>query len=238
MPARNRAASADMTTRYSAWWHEANTPFEPYTLEEARKFIEATPEKMRPHILSIILLMLRDGELRAMRWANLDEEKGLYSVRETQSRTHGFTTTKTASSEAEVPVPHLLLQLFGQHRKCQSELRLKQGAKWQDHGLIFTTSKGTAMGHCWFSDSLKAEIATRAGVRPVSLHTLRKTGASILESLDVSRAETQVALRHKRPSVTDIYVSVYMDQRRQHIEKLADLLVEGPSFPQASLKVG
>ena len=75
-------------------------------------------------------------------------------------------------------------------------------------------------------------------IRPVSLHTLRKTGASLLESLGVSRAETQVALRHKRPSVTDIYVSVYMEQRREHMEELADLLIDGPSIPHSTLKVG
>ena len=223
------------------WPDERQVPaphtYEPYTLEEARKFVDVTPDDMRPHILSIILLMLRDGELRAMRWVNLDEENGIYFVRETQSRSHGFTTTKTASSEAVVPVPRLLLDLLGQHRKRQTEMRLMKGAKWQDHGLIFTTSKGTALNHCWYSDSLKAEIATRAGVPAVSLHTLRKTGASLLESLGVSRAETQEALRHKRPSVTDTYVSVYMDQRREHIEQLAALLVDGP-FPQTSLKVG
>ena len=94
------------------------------------------------------------------------------------------------------------------------------------------------MCHCWYSDSLKVEIATRAGIRPVSLHTPRKTGASLLESLGVSRAETQVALRHKRPSVTDIYVSVYMEQRREHMEELADLLIDGPSIPHSTLKVG
>jgi hypothetical protein len=46
-----------------------------------------------------------------------------------------------------------------------------------------------------------------------------------------------MALRHKRPSVTDIYVSVYMEQRREHIEQLADLLIDGP-IPHSTLKVG
>ena len=77
-------------------------------------------------------------------------------------------------------------------------------------------------------------------MRYVSLHSLRKTGASILESLDgVSREETQTALRHKRLSVTDRYVDVYMEQRREHIEQLACLLTDDvPAFPQTSLNVG
>ena len=39
-----------------------------------------------------------------------------------------------------------------------------------------------------------------------------------------SRPETMVALRHKRGTVTDRYVGIDMDQRRQHIEELAGLL--------------
>ncbi|MBP39799.1 MAG: hypothetical protein CL726_10925 [Chloroflexi bacterium] len=77
----------------------------------------------------------------------------------------------------------------------------------------------------------------KAGVRLVSLHTFRKTGASILESLGVSRAETQEALRHKRGTVTDAYVEVYMKERRAHIEQLANLLLEAP-VPHSSLKAG
>ena len=146
------------------------------TPSRKREFISVTLMEMRPHILSVILLMVQDGELRAMRWRNLEEERDLYHVRETHSRKHGFTTTKTASSEAEV--------------------------------------------------------------RRVSLHTLRKTGALILESLGVTRAETQEALRHKRPTVTAIYVSVYMEQPRKHMEEVAALLTGDPPFPQSSLKVG
>ena len=43
--------------------------------------------------------MLRDGEVRAMKWGNLNWEDGLYYIRETQSRSHGITPEKTESSE-------------------------------------------------------------------------------------------------------------------------------------------
>jgi len=92
--------------------------------------------------------------------------------------------------------------------------------------------------HCWYSDKLRKSLAEKSGLRPNSLHTFRKTGASILESLGVSRAEIQVALRQKRPSVTDTYVRVYMEERREHIEHMANLLFDTPSFPQSSLKAG
>ena len=89
------------------------------------------------------------------------------------------------------------------------------------------------------SQTWHPRIVKRASLRHVSLHTLRKTGASLLESIPgVAREETQAALRHKRLSVTDRYVAVYMEQRRHHIEQLAELLTNHPPFPQSSLKVG
>ena len=224
------------------WPDEREKPaprtYVPYTVEETRQFLAACSEELRPRFLTMILLMLRHGELIAMRWGHLDEVAGIYNVTETHSRQHGFTTTKTASSEAPVPVPQGLLAALREHRKRQSEMRLKKGADWQDLDLVFTSATGRPLSHSWYTNGVKEVITSNAGVRGVSLHTLRKTGATILESLGVSRAETQEALRHKRPTITDTYVSVYMDKRRQHIEQVADLLIDGPSFPQSSLKVG
>ena len=223
------------------WPDEREKPaprtYAPYTVEETRTFLAACPEPMRVRFLTIILLMLRQGEFVAMRWKHLDENEGIYNVVDNYSRNHGFTTTKTASSQAPVPVPSLLLDALREHRKRQAEIRLRHAADWQDLEIIFPTRSGRPLGHCWYSDKIKDSIVTKAGVRPVSLHTFRKTGASILESLGVSRAETQEALRHKRVTVTDAYVAVYMKERRAHIEQLANLIMEGP-VPHSSLKVG
>ena len=85
-----------------------------------------------------------------------------------------------------------------------------------------------------------ASIVFRAGQSQACQFThSEKNGSFVLESLGVSRAETQEALRQRRPAVTDTYVSVYMEQRREHIEQVAALLTNGqPSVPQSSPKVG
>jgi hypothetical protein len=122
---------------------------------------------------------------------------------------------------------------------------LKKGDKWQDNDLIFPTSKGTPLYHNWFCKkvagaSLNEEIAKRAGVRRISEHSLRKTGATILETeLGASREIVKAALRHRRDSVTDVYVSYDAESLRPHIDKLAALVTDDlPStFPQPSLKL-
>jgi hypothetical protein len=159
-----------------------------------------------------------------MKWSNLNWDEGLYFIRETQSRNHGFTTAKTESSEAEVPVPRVLLDALSDHRKRQAEAKLLKGKGWQEMDLIFPSSKGTPLQHTQLSGHWHPAVCKAAGLRHVSLHTLRKTGASILEGMGVTRPETMAALRHKRGSVTDRYVGIDMEQRRQHIEELASLL--------------
>ena len=105
-------------------------------------------------------------------------------------------------------------------------MRLKM-REWEDNDLIFCTSKGAPMFHTWFTrkihgKSLGERIAEKAGVRYVSEHTLRKTGATILETeLLAPRRSVQAALRHRGQSVTDVYVNYDSEAVRPYIEKLA-----------------
>jgi integrase len=135
------------------WPDEREKPaprtYAPYTVEETRMFLAACPEPMRVRFLTIILLMLRQGEFIAMQWKHLDEKEGIYHVVDNHSRKHGFTTTKTASSQAPVPVPSALLEELREHKKRQAAIRLRHAAEWSDQDLIFPTRNGTTLGHAW-----------------------------------------------------------------------------------------
>ena len=77
-----------------------------------------------------------------MQWADYSEKRRVYHVRQQQSRKHGMGTTKTESSEAEIPVTKVLLDALREHRNRQAPVRLKKKEKWQDNGLIFATVEG------------------------------------------------------------------------------------------------
>ena len=213
--------------------------YAPYSSEELQKYLSATPDEYKPHMLALALLMLRDGELRGLRWADLDEERKVCRIEQQQSRKHGMTTTKTAASEAEIPVPSVLLDALREHKKRQAEVRLRV-RKWQDNDLIFCTAKGTPLLHNWFvrkinGKSLNERISEAAGLRRVSEHTLRKTGATLLEvELRVPRAVVQAALRHQRQNVTDVYVNYDAQAVGPYIEELATLVTKdlATTWPQ------
>ena len=101
-----------------------------------------------------------------MKWGNLNWEDGLYYIRETQSRSHGFTTAKTESSEAEVPVPRVLPEALGDHRKHQLEAKLMNGSRWQEMDLIFPApTRGTPVQHSQLSGKWHPAICKAAGLR-------------------------------------------------------------------------
>ena len=207
--------------------------YAPYNSDELRRYIKATPDEYQPYILALVLLMLRDGELRGLKWSDLDEEGRVCRIQRQHSRKHGMTTTKTAASEAAIPIPSVLIDALREHRQRQASMRLRV-RKWNDNDLIFSTSKGTPMYWNWFTKklhgkSLGERIAEAAGVRYISEHTLRKTGATILETeLRAPRQVVQAALRHERQHVTDVYVRYDAEALRPYIEELADLATTWP----------
>ena len=84
----------------------------------------------------------------------------------------GFTSVKTESSEAEGPVPRVLLDALSDHRKRQPEAKLFKGNGWQDQDLIFTTREGMSLPHWKLSARWHPEICKVAG-RHVSLHAAK-----------------------------------------------------------------
>ena len=177
-----------------------------------------------------------------MRWRNLEEERDLYYVRETHSRKHGFTTTKTASSEAEVPVPGILLEELREHRKRQAEMRLRKGDKWQDHGLISTTPKGTPMPHNWFCKGTDAEIAERGGgAEGKSAHTAQNGGFDPRESGRRPSRNTGGPTPQEADGNGRLRIRLHGAAPKAHGRGLRSPDPRSPFpsiFPQSSLKVG
>lgn len=72
-----------------------------YSLEEVRQTVAALPEPAATVVLTAAFTGLMRGEIRGMRWENLESGEPLPFFRVTQSIWKGFVTTpKTAKSKA------------------------------------------------------------------------------------------------------------------------------------------
>jgi integrase len=75
------------------------------------------------------------------------------------------------------------------------------GTKWQQTELVFTTRHGTPLEPRNFHRDFKVRCR-KARVREISVHTTRRTCASLLVALDVHSRVAMQILRHSQIAVT------------------------------------
>ncbi len=135
------------------------------------------------------LCALRIGEALALRWEDIDFEKGTVRVRRTlwQGR---VSEPKTPSSRRTIKLPRRALEV----------LRDEGGAK---NGYIFATSTGNPINYSGFYTRRWKPALRRAGI-PMSLtpHKLRHGCASLLLNEGVPIPVVSKYLGHANPSVT------------------------------------
>jgi site-specific recombinase XerD len=78
-----------------------------------------------------------------------------------------------------VPLPRSAIETVRAHRTRQLEEQRTAAGAWQEHGQVFTTEIGTPLEP---RNELRrfGVLTERAGLRGVTLHTLRHSAASFL----------------------------------------------------------
>ncbi|MCT1619302.1 tyrosine-type recombinase/integrase [Janibacter hoylei] len=197
----------------------------PWTADEAGQFLASLEgHRLRPLFAVGVALGLRKGELLALRWQDVDLDRGVMRVRATVQRLGkgvGLVTgsPKTARSRRTLPLPQVLVDALREHRDAQ-ELERKETTSWHDAGLVFTTSKGTMIEPRNLNRFLDEAIA-RAGLRRIRFHDLRHTCASLLLAQGVSPRVVMEVLGHSQMSMTtDLYGHVMLSSLRSAADAL------------------
>jgi integrase len=181
---------------------------------QARAFLRAAEsDRLGALYLLAIHTGLRQGELLGLKWGDVDLDRGTLQVRRTLSAAKGgpaFFTTPKSNKGRSVRLTARAAQALRDHRKRQVEEQLKQGGRWQDTGLVFTSTVGTPLNrHNVFGRSFKP-LLDKAGLpHTVRFHDLRHTCATLLCSKNVNPKVVQEMLGHANISQTmDIYSHV------------------------------
>ena len=179
-------------------------------------------EPVRTMVLIAVLTGLRVGEILALRWQDLDLEKGELRVEQAIYRGH-FGTPKTKRSKRKLPLPTravVALRVLAQ-RTAASE----------GQALVFATRKGTA-----FSDTnlLLREIkpvARNIGLPWVSWHSFRRTHCTLFQLAGGSPKDAQAQLGHADIGTTlNLYTAVLPEHQRAAVEKLSALVTNGDEY--------
>jgi len=202
----------------------------PWTVEEARQFLESAKERHDPMYAAYVLVLvlgLRLGEALGLRWQDVDldaEEMSIGWQIQRVRRQLLHRQTKTEDSDATLPFPSIVTAALKARQNDHAKAREKAGEEWQETGLVFTTASGRPIEPSNFVRSFK-NACDKAKVRTVNVHATRKTCASLLVALDVHPRVAMQILRHSQISVTmNVYSEVSTDETRKALRRLGERL--------------
>jgi integrase len=154
------------------------------TPEQARVLLRAL--RGMPHELALrvaLLCGLRLSELLALRWGDIDWDRGGLVVRQALDLPGAdgaprFKETKTHRAERPISLPTQLLDDLRDHRARQVERRLGAGT-WVDLDLVFTNDGGLPLLPVTLRRYLY-RVLDQAGLPRVRVHGLRHSMATLM----------------------------------------------------------
>jgi integrase len=176
------------------------------TVEQARALLAAAAGNRFEALLILALKTgMRRGELLALRWEDVDLDNGVLQVRGTLRRTQeglSIGTPKTAASRRKVVLSPASVTALLRHRARQEQERQAAGDLWQDLGLVFPNRLGRLMEPRDLLADVYRPLLERAGLPPVTFHTLRHTAATLLLAEGEHPKVVQELLGHAQVSIT------------------------------------
>jgi integrase len=171
---------------------------------------------------------LRLGELRGLRWRDIDLDVGRLSVQQTLQKVPGGGVVarqpKTHRSRRSVSLPSVVVDVLREHRRGQVEARLLAGDAWANGDLVFTDALGRPLSETrlrWAFWRLLRE----AGLPRIRLHDLRHTMATLMLAAGEHPKVVSERLGHSTVSITlDTYSHVLPGLQAAAAERLAATL--------------
>jgi integrase len=215
--------------RHTPHRHTPPRRFSPLTADETRQFLAATERHRLAALFELALRTgLRKGELRGLRWEDLDLNACTANIRRALQRTRstGLTglPTKTVSSERRIVLPASCVTSLRAHRELQAGERNHAGAGWQRSGYVFTRPDGHPIEPATLTRHFKA-LLRDAQLRPIRFHDLRHSTATLLLEQGVELVVIKKLLGHAHIGVTaTVYAHVRLRLPRQAIDLLGHAL--------------
>jgi integrase len=160
--------------------------------QEAARLLAALKAPERTIWATAMYAGLRLGELRALRWADVNLAAGVIHVRRSWDAKAGEVAPKSRAGVRRVPVPARLRDELVEHRMTASTL---------DSGLVFARKDGSPFNPK--TANVRARAAwTEAKLKPIGLHEARHTFASLMIAAGVNAKALSSYLGHANIAVT------------------------------------
>ena len=196
-----------------------------WTAEQARAFLAGTAGDDLAALWRLALSTgMRQGEMLALRWQDIDLDHGALAVRRTLTKDRdgraAIGEPKSAAGRRSIALDSATVAALRRHKASQNARRLQWGEAWQDAGLVFDRGDGVLLHHCVARDSFR-RAAKRLGLPPIRFHDMRHTAATLMLAGGVHPKIVQERLGHSNVAMTlDLYSHVSMDMQRDAAERL------------------
>jgi len=204
--------------------------YEWMTLDETqtRRFLEESAgDRLDGLYVLAITTGMRQGELLALRWSDVDLERGFLQVRATLERSSEgvvIAEPKTKSSRRRVTLTKAAVGALRRHKVRQAQERLGLGEAWEGGDFVFTNLAGHTIDGSDLLRSFRA-LLRRAGLPRIRFHDLRHTAATLLLGRGIHPKIVQEQLGHAQVAITlDTYSHVSPTMQRDAVAALDAVL--------------
>jgi integrase len=192
--------------------------------DEPEGFIAA----VRGHALEALFIVaitagLRQGELLALRWDNVDLDRGELAVVGSlsgQRRADLQVVTPKSGRRRRVSLAPVAADSLREHQRRQAALRSAANEQWLDRGLVFSRETGRPGDYLPAASLNRAldRVLHAAQLRRIRFHDLRHTAATRMLSRGVHPKIASEMLGHSSVQVTlDRYSHVTTTMQREAV---------------------
>jgi integrase len=171
---------------------------------------------------------LRPGEALALRWQDLDLQRGRLAVEQAlvERADHSYVIgpPKTKNSYRMVTLPQGVVAALHAHRARQAQEILATGPEYERNDLAFANSLGRPADLAKIRRSFKA-LLKQAGLPEIKFYSLRHTSATLLSEAGEDLNTIAKRLGHSTITVTaNRYAQVTPRLQQQSATKLDQIL--------------
>lgn len=204
---------------------------EVYTEEQVRTLLEAAKgDRLEALLVLALATGMRQGELLALRWDDLDLENASVLVRANVVITRQgklLHDGKTDHSRRRIGLSSIAVEALRKHRVRQAEERLRLGAAWEENNLIFPNTAGRLYDANNWRSQWFYRLLKRAGLPRIRPHALRHTAATLLLARGVPEMEVSEMLGHANPGITQAIYAHALPHMQQHAASVMDDILRG-----------
>ncbi|OGN98679.1 MAG: hypothetical protein A2Z71_11290 [Chloroflexi bacterium RBG_13_50_21] len=171
---------------------------------------------------------VRESEILALKWSDLDWLRRTLKVERQLERPHGegvqFSPPKTAFGKRSIKLGSKTIEVLRGHYERQQTERIAASEAWKEYDLIFPTSVGTPIDQRSLLRTFKI-LLKNAGFPPFRFHDLRHTSAILMLNHDIPVIIVSRRLGHARASITsDVYGHLLPNMQDEAAEMIDDLV--------------